>query len=230
MRNPIRRNDIFRSTILIPAARMIPAELITSNPVYTGLVQSMPDWMLPASLGFALAVWAVDPFTNDSRLLQLRGWLFDRFRVHALTVGEPLSAAGDILSVDITLRFRKVTKGHLWLRVYSCTGMARPPLEFVVDLGVVDQPKGGKLHYEVARLLITHPGCDPEQTQGWIGGESLVGNSQNIAYLELRGAFPTQVYRFFVARSDYAGQQAKPGLFVIGEDEDIFDGNRNIRF
>jgi hypothetical protein len=227
MRLTIRGSDIRLASPLWPVSWKIPTAVVTNAQWYLDVVASVPDWLFYAAVGFAVASYVWDPFQKDSRLRQIWHWLFDRFEIKHLVINEPLSPAGDLLSVDLLLRFRKATKGKLLLRVFSCTGMAYEPREFVVDLGDIDEPRGGTKRFEIARLAIQHPGWDHAQIQGWIGGESLIAGSQNIAAIELTGVWPTQSHKFMVARLQYHGGETRPGLFVLDEEEDVFDGRRN---
>ena len=106
--------------------------------------------------------------------------------------------------------------------------MAYDPHEFVIDLGSVDEPKGGTKGFEIARMAIQHPGWDHTQSQGWFGGNGLVAASQNIVTIELTGAWPTQRHKFMAASLQYYGGETRPGLFVLNKEEDVFDARRNI--
>ena len=223
----IRGSEIRLATPFWPASWKIPAAAVTEARWYRDLVASVPDWLFYVAVGFAIASYVWDPFQKESRLRQLWHWLFDKFEIKHLVIGEPLSATGDLLSVDLLVRFRRPTKGKLLLRVFSCTGMACEPREFVVTLGDIDEPRGGTRRFEIARLAIQHPGWDHTQVQGWTGGESLIAGSQNIAVIELVGVWPPQRHKFMVARLQYHGGETRPGLFVLDEEEEIFDGRRN---
>ena len=227
----IRGSEIRLATPLWPATWKIPAAAVTKAQWYQGLVASVPDWLFYIAIGFAIASYVWDPFQKESRLRQAWHWLFDRFEIVNLTVQEPLSAKRDVLSIKLDLRFRRATKGQLWLRVFHCTGMAREPHETVIDLGAVDLPRGGRHTFEVARIAIQHPGLDHTQPQGWAidyNGGSLVPGSENIAQIELTGVMIGQVSRFLVVHSGHGGGEIRPNLFVIKEDDDIFDGQRNV--
>lgn len=227
MQLTIRGSDIRLASPLWPMLWSVPSQVISNGHLYQNFVASMPDWLFPFSIGVAVASYVWDPFQSNSRLRQLWHWLFDRFEIKHLVVKEPLSAHGDLLSVELLLRFRKATKGTLLLRVFGCTGMGKEPREFVVNLGDVDEPRGGTKCFEIARLAIQHQDWDHTQIQGWIGGESLIGGSQNIAVVELTGTWPPQSHKFMIARLQYHGRQTRPGLFVLDAEEDVFDGRRN---
>lgn len=229
MKLTIRKSDIRLATPIWPLCWAIPSTIVSNGPLYQRLVANVPDGLFWASVGFAVASVMWDPFQRDSRVRQLWHWAFDRFAVQMLTVNEPLSASGDLLSVDLVLRFRRRTRGRLSLHVQSCTGMSYAPHEFVALQEDIDEVAGSTKRIEVARLAIQHPGWDHTQSQGWIGGESLVAGSQNIVSIKLDGVFPRQTHRFLVIRPAYQGGETRPGLVVLDSEEDIFDGTRNVR-
>ena len=227
----IRGSEIRLATPLWPLSLKIPATAVTEAQWYQDLVANVPDWLFYIAAGFAVASYIWDPFQKESRLRQLWHWCFDNFEIENIAVQEPLTATRDVVSIRLNLRFRRATKGHLWLRVFHCTGMAHKPHESVIDLGAVDLPRGGRHTLEVARLAIPHPGLDHTQPQGWAidhNGGSLVPGSENIAQIELKGVFIGQTARFLVVHSGSGGGEIRPNLFVLKEDEDIFDGQRNV--
>ena len=226
-----RGSGIRLATPLWPASWKIPAAAIFKAQWYQDLVACVPDWLFYIAVGFAVASYVWDPFQKESWLRQWWHWCFDRFEIIDLVVQEPLTAKRDVVSVRLNLRFRRATKGHLWLRVFHCTGAAYKPHESVKDLGAVDLPRGGRYTLEVARLAIPHPGWDHTQPQGWVidhNGGALVPGSENIGQIELTGVMIGQTARFLVVHSGQGGGEIRPNLFVIKEEEDIFDGQRNV--
>ncbi len=231
MKLAIRGSDIRLTTPMWPLLWYMPSQIISNGHFYQELVAKVPDWLFPFTVGIAFASYALDPFQRDSRLRQIWHWCFDRFEIVNLVVQEPLTAMRDVVSIRLNLRFRRATKGHLWLRVFHCTGTAYKPHESVIGLGAVDLPRGGLYTLEIARLAIPHPGWDQAQPQGWVidhNGGALVPGSQNIAQIELKGVLIGQTARFLVVHSGHGGGEIRPNLFVLKEEEDIFDGQRNV--
>ena len=227
----IRGSEIRLATPLWPLSLKIPATAVTEAQWYQDLVANVPDWLLYIAVGFAVASYVWDPFQRDSRLRQLWRLCFDRFETVDLVVLERPTAARDVVSIRLNLRFRRATKGHLWLRVFHCVGTTHKPHESVIDLGPIALPRGGRYTLEVARLVIPHPGWDNTQPQGWAvdhNGGSLVPGTSNIAQIELTGVWIGQTARFLVVHSGSGGGEIRPNLFVLKEDEDIFDGQRNV--
>jgi len=233
MKMSIRRNDLFRLSAVIPLARSIPAELVYNSPAYLRLVNSMPEWLLPASLGFVIAVWLVDPWTSDSRLREWWKWATDVFEVehlHAQSFWPNWDADGGSMpetdiGVRLRIRFRRRTKGNLWLRVFSCTGQGRKPLEKVINLGSVDALKGEVMDIPVVDAGIPEPGWDHTRKRGWGPDKSadFIGGSRNVAILECSHGGITQKHRFFVAMVSHVGKHGAPRIYIQDEDDDIFD-------
>ncbi len=109
MTKKIRRSDIRLSSVLVPISQVIPATLIPEHEIYLKLVAAVPDWLLPVSIGFALASYLWDPFQQDSRLRQLWHFVTDRYQTECVGVSEN-SHTGEV-HFQILLSFRRSIKG-----------------------------------------------------------------------------------------------------------------------
>jgi hypothetical protein len=233
------RNDIFRASALIPITQFFPATLITNNPTYLHLVAAAPVWLLPASLGFAVAVWLIDPWIKDSRLRQLWKWATDVFEVkhlHAQSSWQNWDSDGGVMpetdiGVRLRIKFRRRVKGHLSLRVFSCTGQGRTPFETVIKIGTVDAIAGETIDIPVVDLGIGEPGWDPQRRRGWGPDKSadFIGGSRNVAVLECRHGWLTQTHHIFVAMVSHVGKHQAPRIYVQDGDDDVFDISEHVR-
>lgn len=193
-------------------------EWLISSPRIEKILAIIPDWFIAGIVAFSVAAWWFDP-------LRVRLWsrLTDHFEVRSVIKGEPLSAKGNIMSVEANLRFRKPTKGHLWLRVFAQTGLGKLSRETVIDLGEVDEPKGGTKRIEIARRHVAYPGWEPKQdTWGGESGEIAGFDGLAIAVIELTGAWPTQKHKVLVISPNYCGNETRPSVYGISENVDVW--------
>jgi hypothetical protein len=135
--------------------------MVASSEAYLNVVRAMPEWLGWLLAGLSFGAWLFYDWKDESRLIKLWKLLTEHFTVRAIVQNEPLSDKGNLMSIEALLRFRRPTKGHLWLRVFHCTGMGRTSREEVIDLGEIDQPKGGRMKVEIARRAVQFPGWEP---------------------------------------------------------------------
>jgi hypothetical protein len=233
MKNSIHRNDLFRASIFIPLLRSIPAELITTNQAYAKILSSLPEWLTPASIGFALAVWIVDPWTKDSRIKQLWKLLSDTFSVeqlHAQSMWSDWDGIGKNmpetdLGVRLRIRFIRTCTCNLNLRIYSGTGRSLNARVDIVKLGQKKVVSGDVMDIPLVYIGIPEPGWDHLRKRGW-GPEksvSFIFGGGNVAILECRRLFFVQKHRFFIEAISHIGKHSSPRLYVQDEDVDVFD-------
>ena len=232
----IRKNDIWRLSPLVPLSQRVPADLVTADPRYLNLVATVPEWLFPASVGFAIAIWLLDPWTDDSRLRQFWGGLTRKFVVEGLQAGHWSDWRGGAMpDTDIGVRARiRFTKnlrnGKVWLRVFSCTGRGRKPFEHIIPVTSGDFIQGQVVNIPIVDFGIPSEGWDHTRQRGW-GPEpkdTLIGGSGNIVSIECRGWF-TQTHRMFIAPVGHVGKHSSPRLYVQDENDDIFDASANCR-
>ena len=227
----LRKSDAaLLASVIAAICKFVPAEKITNSESYLELVQAVPDGIVWTLVGMGIGLWLFFPWDEDSRASKIWHWATDKFEVVNVNQDEPLSDKGNLISISALLRFRKATKGHLWLRVYHGIGLQKSPREEVLDLGSVNEPKGAMRKVEIVRRAIPYPGRTEMQTHGWGGGAqiepSIMPNSRHIAVIELTGGIWTQRYKVFVATIDFCGNEVRPSLFGIGQDCDIWSTER----
>ena len=206
------------------------------KPENAKLVPAVPDWILPASFGVALAtLWFDVLFRDNSRLREIWDAMTVKFVVEGLHAGrfDNWNGPSDIMpmsdmGVRLRIRFTKnVRQARLRLRVYSCTGRGRKPLEYVFSLGRKDCVKGEILNIPIVDMGTPEPGWDHTRKRGWgpKKTESLIGKSSNVAIFECQGAWLTQRFKMFIKIVTSVQPNVKPLLYVQGEGEDVFDAS-----
>lgn len=210
------------------------------KPENAKLVPAMPDWLLPFSLGIAIAtLWFDVLFRDNSRLRELWKILTDKFEIAHLHSGHwnDWNEPGDVMpltdiGVRLRIRFkRRVKRGRLRLRVFSCTGQGRKPFEDLIDLGKIDVAKGKILDIPLVDLGVPSPGWDHERKRGWGPKKqaTLIGLSRNVAVIECEGMFLTQRHRIFVTMVSHHRPDSPPGIYAQDEADDIFDLSEDSR-
>jgi hypothetical protein len=228
MRMKIRRNDIWRLSPLVVLAQRVPAQLVTNDPRYLHVVAGVPSWVFPFTVGFAIAVWVIDPWTQDSRLKQLWRWLTDSFDVEWLHAGST-QEIGELELVAMVRFRRRVRRAKLWLHVLGNTHRGLKPLEqmrLIEELH--DIPRGYRKRITIATVGIPMQGWDHAKPRGWAGSGgpgTVLGKSGNVVSLKLVGPLVTQEYRMFVELEQHIGNAHKPHLTVISEEDDLFDAS-----
>lgn len=231
MKTVIRKNDVWR---VVPAflagAQQVPAQMVTADPRYLTVVAAMPDWLFPLTLGFAIAVWAIDPWTEDSRIRQFWSWATRKFVVEGVHAGHWGGWRGETMpetdiGVRARIRFTKnIRNGRVWLRVFSCTGTGRKPFEHVIPIADGDFIKGQVMNIPVVDIGIPEAGWDHERKRGWGPNptETLIGGAGSVVFIECQGRV-TQTHKIFITGVAHVGKHSEPRLYVQDEKDNIFD-------
>lgn len=184
------------------------------------------EWVL----SIALAIWTGALFEqlwyeNSDLKIWWRG-KNKKFEVISLTVNGQMEPRARIAKTKIKF-IKPISKGHLYLKAYTCTGLNRAPKVHVIDLGEIsnitsDQEK----EIVLATEAIAYPNWIPfHSTIGppnSLTPVSLIGSSENIIELELKTLFSKQKTKFFIKCLSYGGADYGAGLYAQSEENDIF--------
>ena len=222
---------------------------ILQNPIIWGVQQwaakpenkawlpDMPSWLLPFSLGLAVATLAFDiAFRRDSRIRQVWGWLFDYFEIKGVDVGHfgayggnPMTPQSDV-AVRIRVRFLKDRHFKCWLRVHELTGMGREPFERILPIAEQSFVRGEELWVPIVDMGIAQPGWDHTIKRGWgpMRDHTLIGGACNVVVFECKGRFRTQKHKIFIGMVNHdSNPKNTPSLYVQSEGDDIWDVSSN---
>ncbi len=184
-------------------------------------------WMTLCFLSFFVGQVVQDVFNSKSWIRQnWKDWT-RKFEVTALNVSGQMKPRARIVVARI--RFvKRINKGHLYLRAYTCTGMKRNSKVFVADLGEINNvAPDTEQQIRLATDAIAYPGWEPfNSTIGPPDADnpiSLVGSSANVIEIELKTLLLKQTTRFFVKSMSYGGTDYGVGLYAQHEEEDIFE-------
>ena len=237
MKTAIRKNDIWRVVpVIFVGVQKVPAQLVTAEPRYLTAVAAMPDWLFPLTLGFAIAVWAIDPWTEDSRLRQFWDWLTRKFIVegicaqHWLEWRDGIMPESDI-GVRARIRFTKdIRNGRVVLRVFSCTGLGRKPFEHVIPIKSGDFIKGQILDIPIVDIGIPEAGWDHQRKRGWGPDpkDTLISDAGNVVVIECQGLV-TQAHKIFISTVSHVGKHSDPRIYIQDERDDIFNTSAETR-
>lgn len=184
-------------------------------------------WLTACFVAFLIGQLVQDFFNPKSWIRENWHDWTNKFEVSMLNVGGQMEPRARLIRAKI--RFTKrIPKGHLYLRAYTCTGKNREPKVYVVDLGELNNiaPDTEK-EIRLATEAIAYPGWTPfHSTIGPPDAEqpiSLVGSSKNVIEIELKTRFLTQKTKFFIESLTYGGADYGSGLYAQHEEDDIFE-------